>query len=226
MIKLTGVTKIYDKGAAGTTALKNVNLTVESGEMIAIMGTSGSGKTTLLNMIGCMDKMTEGQYFYDDVEVSSLSKRRLDKFRKEHVSFVFQNFALMNDYTVFENAEVPLLCKGVGKRERKKRIMDSLQKVGIKELSKKYPRKISGGQKQRCAIARAIASGNDLILADEPTGALDKNTGNEIMNLLKDLNEQGKTIIIVTHNKDIAKQCQRIIYIEDGVVEETPVKPV
>lgn len=125
----------------------------------------------------------------------------------------------MNDYTVFENVEVPLICKKTGKGQRRKIVMDCLDKMGIRDLAKKYPTKISGGQKQRCAIARAIASGNDVILADEPTGALDKATGNEIMNILKSLNEQGKTIIIVTHDTEIAKQCNRIIYIEDGVIK-------
>ena len=218
MIKLIGVTKIYDKGNAEKTALKDINLMVNHGEMLAVMGTSGSGKTTLLNMIGCMDKLTEGQYMYDDIEVNRLKKYDLDKFRKEHISFVFQHFALMNDYTVFENVEVPLICKRISRSRRRKIVMDCLDKMGISDLAKKYPTKISGGQKQRCAIARAIASGNDVILADEPTGALDKATGNEIMNILKSLNEQGKTIIIVTHDIEIAKQCNRIISIEDGVI--------
>lgn len=218
MIKLIGVTKIYDKGNAEKTALKDINLMVNHGEMLAVMGTSGSGKTTLLNMIGCMDKLTEGQYMYDDIEVNRLQKYDLDKFRKEHISFVFQHFALMNDYTVFENVEVPLICKRISRSRRRKIVMDCLDKMGISDLAKKYPTKISGGQKQRCAIARAIASGNDVILADEPTGALDKATGNEIMNILKSLNEQGKTIIIVTHDIEIAKQCNRIISIEDGVI--------
>lgn len=218
MIKLIGVTKIYDKGNAEKTALKDINLMVNHGEMLAVMGTSGSGKTTLLNMIGCMDKLTEGQYMYDDIEVNRLKKYDLDKFRKEHISFVFQHFALMNDYTVFENVEVPLICKRISRSRRRKIVMDCLDKMGISDLAKKYPTKISGGQKQRCAIARTIASGNDVILADEPTGALDKATGNEIMNILKSLNEQGKTIIIVTHDIEIAKQCNRIISIEDGVI--------
>jgi len=218
MIRFKDVTKIYGKGDAATTALKNVNLCVEDGELIAVMGTSGSGKTTLLNMIGCMDSLTKGQYWYQDVEVSKLSRYRLDRFRKEHVSFVFQHFALMSDYTVFENVETPLLCKRLGRRERKKRVRECLEQVGICDLAKKYPNKISGGQKQRCAIARALAAGNDLILADEPTGALDQATGREIMNLLKQVNELGKTVIIVTHDPEIAKQCHRIIRIEDGVL--------
>lgn len=216
MIKLTNITKIYDSGNAEKTALSDVNLVVEDGEMLAVMGTSGSGKTTLLNMIGCMDKITAGQYMYNDIEVNNLKKKDLDKFRKAHISFVFQHFALMNDYTVFENVEVPLLCKKVSRGQRRKIVMDCLEKMGIGDLAKKYPTKISGGQKQRCAIARAIASGNDVILADEPTGALDKATGNEIMNILKALNAQGKTIIIVTHDIEIANRCGRIISIEDG----------
>lgn len=216
MIQFNDVTKIYGKGDAATTALKNVNLRVEDGEMIAIMGTSGSGKTTLLNMIGCMDRLTEGQYWYQDIEVSKLGRRRLDRFRKEHVSFVFQHFALMSDYTVFENVETPLLCKRLGRSARKRTVMDCLDKVGISNLAKKYPNKISGGQKQRCAIARALAAGNDLILADEPTGALDQATGREIMDILREVNTLGKTVIIVTHDAEVAKRCNRIIRIEDG----------
>lgn len=218
MIKLTDVTKIYDKDNAENIALKAVNLTVQDGELLAVMGTSGSGKTTLLNMIGCMDKITKGQYMYDDIEVNKLKQHDLDKFRKAHISFVFQHFALMNDYSVFENVEIPLLCKKINRNRRKKIVMDCLERMGISDLAKKYPTKISGGQKQRCAIARAIASGNDVILADEPTGALDKATGNEIMNIFKSLNEQGKTIIIVTHDIEIANQCNQIISIEDGVL--------
>lgn len=216
MIQLDNVTKIYGKGDAATTALNNVSLRVEDGEMLAIMGTSGSGKTTLLNMLGCMDHLTEGQYWYQDVEVSKLGRHRLDRFRKQHVSFVFQHFALMSDYTVFENVETPLLCKRIGRKERKNIVMDCLDKVGISDLAKKYPGKISGGQKQRCAIARALAAGNDLILADEPTGALDQATGREIMDILKAVNTFGKTVIIVTHDPEIAKRCSRIIRIEDG----------
>lgn len=218
MIRLTNINKTYDKGNASQTALTDVNLTIEDGEMLAIMGTSGSGKTTLLNMIGGMDAITEGVYEYNDTKVSSLKQSELDRFRKEHICFVFQHFALMNDYTVYENVEMPLICKRINKKERKKIVLSSLKAVGILELANKFPSKISGGQKQRCAIARALASGNDIILADEPTGALDQTTGQEVIDILKSLNKEGKTVIIVTHDEGIAKQMNRVIRISDGKV--------
>lgn len=216
MISLDNVSKIYGSGINKTEALKGITIKVNKGEMVAIIGKSGSGKTTLLNILGGMDTATSGKYVFGNTVVSNLKKDKLDMFRRENVSFVFQNFALMNEYTVYENIELPLIAKKINKKERKKVIKEVLELMKISELSNKLPSKISGGQQQRCAIARAIASGNDLILADEPTGALDKVTGNMIIDYLAEINKEGKTLIIVTHDESIAARCDRIIRIEDG----------
>lgn len=220
MITLEKVVKTYYNGDCPTPALKGIDLTIEAGEYVAIMGASGSGKSTLLNIIGGMDTLTEGAYHYNDIAVHELKGNDLHLFRKQHVSFVFQQFALMNRYTVFENVELPLLAKGVPKKERKEIVMKQLERLGIADLAKKLPVHISGGQQQRCAIARALASDNSIILADEPTGALDKNTGLEIMKLLGEINRQGKTVIIITHDPNIASMTDRILHLEDGCIQE------
>lgn len=220
MIELKDVTKVYGKKDNITKALDGVNLTIEDGEMVAIMGTSGSGKSTLINIIGGMDKLTSGTYHYDGEDVGSMSVGKLNKFRKDNVSFIFQHFALLNHYSVYENVEVPLRAHRIGRRERKKRIMEKLAMVGISEQAKKLPVEMSGGQQQRCAIARALVYDNPLIVADEPTGALDSNNSNEIMGIFREINALGKTVIIVTHDSDIAAKCDRIIRIEDGKIVE------
>ncbi len=220
MITLKHITKIYGKGEGAARALQDVSLEIQEGEMISVMGASGSGKSTLLNMLGCMDQFDSGEYFYGDIEVHKLEKSKLHQFRKKHIAFVFQQFALMNQYTVYENVELPLCIQNVPKKERRKRVYEALEQMGIRELAKKMPAKISGGQQQRCAIARALASGNELILADEPTGALDVNNGNEIMNILEQLNIQGKTVVVITHDPKIAARTQRILYMEDGRIVE------
>ena len=219
MIKLDNVTKVYETQGVKTNALNGICLDIEDGEMIAIMGPSGSGKSTLLNIIGCMDSLTSGKYEYNKCEVSQLKPSRLNTFRKEHISFVFQNFALMKDYTVYENVELPLLTRNIAKKERKRIVNEKLELMGISELAKKFPTQISGGQQQRCAIARALAAGNDMILADEPTGALDSKTGDEIMEVLKQVNELGKTVIIITHDRKVAEKCNRIVEIQDGKIK-------
>ncbi|MDE7422140.1 MAG: ABC transporter ATP-binding protein [Lachnospiraceae bacterium] len=220
LIELKNVSKEYkmDSGETGTMALNGVSLMIHRGEFIAIMGTSGSGKSTLLNIIGAMDDVTTGEYYFKRETVHNKNNREIHLFRKKHISFVFQNFALMDHYTVFENVELPLRAKNVSKKQRKKIILEQLKKLGIEELAEKMPRQLSGGQQQRCAIARALASGNDVILADEPTGALDSRNSKEIMEIFKELNKEGKTIIVVTHDENIAKETQRIIKIEDGKI--------
>lgn len=220
MIKLEKITKIYNAGDLEVRALDGVDLNIEDGEMLAVMGPSGSGKSTMLNILGLMDITTSGNYIVDDTKINELSNKARHVFRKEHISFVFQNFALMSRYTVFENIELPLLARKIKKADRKKIVEHNMELVGIKELSKKYPSQISGGQQQRCAIARALAAGNDIILADEPTGALDQKTGQEIINIFKKINELGKTVIIVTHDINVANQCKRIINIVDGKIED------
>lgn len=218
MIKFENVKKIYNTRYITTNALDGVNLTINDGELVAVIGPSGSGKSTLLNIIGCMDTVTDGKCFINGVEINKLKGIKLDNFRKNNISFIFQHFALMENYTVLENVEMPLICKNVPKKVRRKAALDSLKKLGIEELKDKYPNEISGGQMQRCAIARAVTSGNGIILADEPTGALDQAMGREVMELLKDINSSGTTVIIVTHDINVAKQADRIIQIVDGKI--------
>lgn len=216
IIELQNILKEYRSDNVVTPALFQVSLNVEAGEFVALMGASGSGKTTLLNMIGCMDLPTSGSYFFDGQDMSRANEQIRASVRGKRVAFVFQNFALISDYTVFENVEVPLIKQNLSKKERQQRVMSALQMVGVPELAKKKPTHISGGQKQRVAIARALACGADVILADEPTGALDSKTGGEIMNLFTHLNELGKTIILITHDKKTASYAKRLITIQDG----------
>ena len=218
MIQLKEAKKIYKNGRTQYPALNGIDLTIENGEYVAIIGTSGSGKSTLLNIIGGMDQTTDGQYLYDEKNVSKMNSHALHLFRKEYVSFVFQRFALLNQYSVYENVEVPLLAKGIEKNERKKKVLSALMQVGIQDLYKKKPSELSGGEQQRCAIARALVMDTPVVLADEPTGSLDKNSGIKVMKLLEGLHEQGKTLIIVTHDIDIAEHADRIIQIEDGKI--------
>ena len=216
IIELKYITKEYHSDAVVTPALSDIELTVEKGEFIAVMGASGSGKTTLLNIIGCMDVSTSGTYIFDGMDLSHEKEKNLSAIRGKRIAFVFQHFALIDEYTVFENVEVPLLKQALSKAERKKKVTSALKTVGITELSGKKPTHISGGQKQRVAIARAIACGAEVILADEPTGALDSKTGKEIMGLFSDLNATGKTVILITHDRQIASYAKRLITIQDG----------
>lgn len=218
MIKLIHVKKDYTEGGVISNALKDINLEVKDGEFVAIMGASGSGKSTLLHILGGMDKLTSGEYYYNDEAVHDMSMGRLNIFRRDHVSFVFQNAALMKYYTVAENIEMPLLSMNVGKKERKKIIEEKMEAVGIAHLAKKLPIHISGGEQTRTAIARALAGDNELLLADEPTGALDQTTGKEIMEVFKKVHEMGKTIILITHDPNVAAYADRIIRIEDGKI--------
>lgn len=220
MIKLENIDKIYDIKVENRKALDNVTLTIEDGEMVAIMGPSGSGKSTLLNIIGCMDNPTSGKYMLDDIVVTESKMSEIQKIRKENISFIFQNFALMEHYTAYENIELPLLANNTPHSERKKIINNLMELLKISDVKNKIPSKMSGGQQQRVAIARALAADGKIILADEPTGALDQATGKEVMNLLKEINKKGKTVIIVTHDIEIAKQTDRIIHICDGHIED------
>lgn len=216
MIELKQIAKEYRSDAVVTPALSDIDLKMEAGEFIAIMGASGSGKTTLLNIIGCMDAPTAGTYLFDGRDLSHAKEKQLSSIRGRRIAFVFQHFALIDDYTVFENVEVPLLKQAMSRAERKKRVLTALEAVGILELARKKPTHISGGQKQRAAIARAIACGAEVILADEPTGALDSKTGKEIMGIFSELNATGKTIILITHDPQIASYAKRLITIQDG----------
>ena len=212
MIRFIDVKKTYFKPY--NKVLDGISFDVENGSMIAVMGRSGVGKTTLLMLLGCLERIDSGSYWYNDIEVSDLKKKDFDKFRKEHISFIFQNFELIPEYSVYENVEIPLLARNVVKRKEK--INSALKRVGIWDYRKKKPHKISGGEQQRCAIARAIVA--DIILSDEPTGALDGETAGEIMGLLKSLKQQGKTIIVVTHDEKVASYCDYVIQIKKGKI--------
>lgn len=214
MIRFIDVKKTYFKPY--NKVLDGISFDVENGSMIAVMGRSGVGKTTLLMLLGCLERIDSGSYWYNDIEVSDLKKKDFDKFRKEHISFIFQNFELIPEYSVYENVEIPLLARNVVKRKEK--INLALKRVGIWDYRKKKPHKISGGEQQRCAIARAIVADTDIILADEPTGALDGETAGEIMGLLKSLKQQGKTIIVVTHDEKVASYCDYVIQIKKGKI--------
>jgi putative ABC transport system ATP-binding protein len=215
-IILKNVVKMYGKGDAEFSALNGINLKIKDGEMVAIMGQSGSGKSTLLNILGFIDKVSSGEYYFNGENVSDLSASDLAKYRNTCIGFVFQYFALLNDYTVYENIELPLLKRKLSKKERIKLIEEYLDKFEIMEQRNKRPQELSGGQQQRTAIIRALVTNPSYILADEPTGALDKKTGESIMKVLKEINKMGKTIIIVTHDINIARVCDRTINIEDG----------
>lgn len=215
-IELKDIKKDYRNDTIVTHALSGVDLKIDVGEFVAIMGTSGSGKTTLLNIIGCMDIPTSGTYCFENMQLNNVTEKKLSSIRGKKISFIFQHFALIDDYTVFENVEIPLIKQFLSKSERKKKVLSALELVGISDLEKKKPTQISGGQKQRVAIARAIVCGADTILADEPTGALDSTTSKEIMQLFLELNAMGKTIILITHDRNVAAYANRLIAIEDG----------
>ncbi len=214
MIRLEHICRDYEK--PHKRILDHVCMDIQRGEMVAVMGKSGAGKTTLLNLLGCIDAATSGNYYFDDIDVYQLSKSDMHLFRRDHFSYVFQNFELLPQYSVYENVEIPLLARKV--KGRKKIIMDALGQVGIEEHYKKNINKLSGGEQQRCAIARAVVAQTEVILADEPTGSLDEATSEEVMELFRKINSSGKTIIIVTHDIDVANSCQRKIMIRDGKV--------
>lgn len=218
MIKLINATKIYRGSSYETTALDNINIIINEGDFLAVMGPSGSGKTTFLNIIGCMDKLTSGKYYFNDIDISNYSSAQLTDIRKNYIGFVFQNFALIQDFTIYENIEIPLLAKNIKKKERKSRMEDTMEMLGIMGLGNKLPSQLSGGQQQRVAIARTLVSGNNIIMADEPTGALDQNTSRELMDIFCKLNKKGKTIIIITHDCKVAEYAKRIVRIEDGKI--------
>ena len=219
MINIKDIAKTYQNGEIEVQALKGVSFEIEEGEMVSIMGPSGSGKSTLMNILGCLDTATSGYYSLNDQDISQASEKELAYIRNKEVGFVFQQFNLLGRKTVLSNVEVPLIYSGVKKKKRIKRAEDLLVKVGLGHRMKHYPNEISGGQKQRVAIARALANNPSLVLADEPTGNLDTNTGEEIMDLFQQLNDQGHTIILVTHEHNIAAYAERTIELIDGRIQ-------
>lgn len=218
MITTTGLTKIYRTDEIETTALDNINLRVDSGEFIAIMGPSGCGKTTLLNVLGMLDSPTAGEYRFIDTEVSGEGEGRRAALQKQHIGFVFQNFNLIEDLTVLENVELPLLYHRVPRRQRRERVTRLLERFKIVTRKDHYPRQLSGGQQQRVAVARAVVTNPALVLADEPTGNLDSTHGEEVMALLTALNEDGTTIMMVTHSPTYAGYANRVIHLFDGKI--------
>lgn len=219
-MKLSNITKVYGSGELKVPVLHGIDLTITDGEFVAIMGPSGSGKSTLMNIIGFLDKQTDGTYTLHDADVGSAKEKDLAKLRNEHIGFVFQQFFLLPRLTAQKNVETPLIYAGVSKKERAERAKDLLIKVGLEERMGHLPSELSGGQKQRVAIARALVNNPSIILADEPTGALDSKTGVQIMELLTELNREGKTVIIVTHEEEIAAYTDRIIVLRDGLIVE------
>lgn len=216
MIIAESLIKYYDVGGEIIRALDDVSIRIESGEMVAITGASGSGKSTLMNIMGCLDRPDSGKYYIGEDDVSHLSANRLAQIRNKHIGFIFQSFNLLPRLSALENVELPLLY--AGHREAKEKAMAAIRIVGLEDRRYHEPNQLSGGQRQRVAIARAIVTDPSLILADEPTGNLDSHTSVEIMAILKDLNEKGRTIILVTHEADIAAYCKRRVHMKDGKI--------
>ncbi|HFI2473531.1 TPA: ABC transporter ATP-binding protein [Streptococcus suis] len=220
LIKLTNINKSYKNGDQELRVLKDIDLEVEEGEFLAIMGPSGSGKSTLMNIIGLLDRSTTGNYWLEGEEVSQLSEKKLASVRNDQIGFVFQQFFLLSKLNALQNVELPLIYAGVPTNQRKKLAKRYLEKVELAERMTHLPSELSGGQKQRVAIARALVNTPAIILADEPTGALDTKTGQQIMELLTELNNEGKTIIMVTHEPEIAAYAKRKIVLRDGIITE------
>jgi putative ABC transport system ATP-binding protein len=218
MIKTVNLTKVFRTDEVETTALNNVSFGIRPGEFVAIMGPSGCGKSTLLNILGLLDNPTGGEYFFNGSEVSRFTERQRARMRKENIGFVFQNFNLIDELNVFENVELPLIYLGLSATERKRRVAEALEQMQITHRRKHFPLQLSGGQQQRVAVARAVVANPKLILADEPTGNLDSANGEEVMNLLERLNQQGTTLIIVTHSQRDAEYAQRIVRLFDGQI--------
>ena len=216
MIKITNLQKIYRTEEVETIALNNLSLDIKEGEFVAIMGPSGCGKSTLLNILGLLDDADSGSFLFNGEEVVDYNERKRAELRKHNIGFVFQNFNLIDELTVYENVELPLIYTGIKASERKKRVEDVLEKVQIMHRRNHYPQQLSGGQQQRVAVARAVVNQPKIILADEPTGNLDSSNGNEVMEMLSDLNEMGTTIIMVTHSEHDARYSHRIIRMLDG----------
>ena len=220
MINIKDLHKSYKMGSNSLHVLKGINFSVKEGELVAIMGSSGSGKSTLLNIIGMLDNYDKGSYELDNILIKDLNETKAANYRNKFLGFVFQSFNLINYKSAVDNVILPLYYQGIKRKEREKTALDYLDSVGLKNWASHLPSELSGGQKQRVAIARAMVSKPKVLLADEPTGALDSNTSAEVMSLIQKINNSGKTILVVTHEEDIAKMCKRIVKLKDGVIVE------
>ena len=220
MIQIKNLHKSYKTGSSSLHVLKGINFNVEEGELVAIMGSSGSGKSTLLNILGMLDSADDGEYILDQVPIKDLNETKAAKYRNKFLGFVFQSFNLINYKSALENVSLPLYYQRIPRKERQQLALEYLEKVGLKDWATHLPSELSGGQKQRVAIARALASRPKVLLADEPTGALDSKTSYEVMDLIQKINAEGKTILVVTHERDIAHMCKRIVQLKDGVIIE------
>ena len=227
MIEISNLHKSYKMGANSLHVLKGINLKVAEGELLSIMGSSGSGKSTLLNILGMLDEADEGSYVLDGVPIKNLNEKIAAKYRNKFLGFIFQSFNLIGYKNALDNVALPLYYQGLSRGERTDRAMSYLEKVGLADWSGHLPNELSGGQKQRVAIARALASDPKVLLADEPTGALDTKTSYEVMDLIQEINDEGRTILVVTHEHDIAQMTKRIVNLKDGVIiEDTVVSQV
>ena len=224
VIEMQNVTKIYRMDSVNVIGVENINLKIKRGEFVCIMGLSGSGKSTLLHLMGCLDKPTYGKIFIDSVDASKMSEEELADLRKYKIGFVFQFFNLYPTLTALENVELPMIIAEKDKEFRKKRALELLKMVEMEEFKDHLPSQLSGGQRQKIAIARALANDPPIILADEPTGNIDSRAGEEIMKIFKNLNKRGKTIVVVTHNKNVAKFAERIIWLKDGKIIKDEIK--
>lgn len=218
LIEIRDIYKIYNPGENEVRALDGIDLTVEHGEFLAIVGQSGSGKSTLMNMLGLLDIPTSGTYTLDGVDVANMTDDELSEIRNKEIGFIFQGFNLIPSLTAVENVELPLVYRGMKKEERNKLALEALERVGLSHRLDHLPKQMSGGQQQRVAIARAVAARPPIILADEPTGNLDSHSGVEVMKILHELHEEGRTVILITHDNDIANEAQRVIRIQDGQI--------
>lgn len=220
MIRIKNLHKSYEMGSNSLHVLKGIDFNVTEGELVAIMGSSGSGKSTLLNIIGMLDNYDNGSYELDNILIKDLDETKAANYRNKFLGFVFQSFNLINYKSAIENVVLPLYYQGIKRKEREKIALEYLDNVGLKNWASHLPSELSGGQKQRVAIARAMVSKPKVLLADEPTGALDSKTSSEVMSLIQEINNSGKTILVVTHEEDIAKMCKRIVRLKDGVIVE------
>lgn len=224
ILHMIDICKSYQMGDSESVVLKNIDLSVEEGEFLAVLGPSGSGKSTLMNIIGCLDVPTSGEYYLSSRRILDQDEKTLAGIRSKEIGFIFQSFHLLQRQTALENVELPLIYANYPEKERKKRAAEMLEKVGLGDKMKHYPNQMSGGQQQRVAIARAIAANPTILLADEPTGALDQKTGKAVMELFHELNDEGRTIIMITHDANIARHAKRIVRILDGNISEGDVE--